>query len=144
MILALPIAALAAVLLAAGARLRWPVLAGTGVAVLALAEAVPLVAVHGTARDLVAVPAAALLLGAGELCLGLADGVRAEAPGERRRQAGWICGCAAAAAATAFVVLGADTLPLRRSATATVVGAALAALAVWLLVSAVHARVGED
>lgn len=144
MILIAPLALLAALLGAAGARLRSPALAGAGVAILGLAVAVPIFALHGTARALIAVPAAALLLGAGELCLGLADGVGAERAGDRRRQVGWVCGCAAAAAAIAFVVLGSEAIGLRRSAVATVAGAALAALAVWLLVAAVSALVGQD
>jgi hypothetical protein len=143
-ILAVALALIAAALLAVGVRLRWPVLAGAGMAALGLAEAVPILALHGAASALVAIPAAALLLGAGELCLGLADGVGAEAPGDRRRQAWWVCGCAVAAAATAFVVIGTDAVGFRRSAVATVAGAALAALAVWLLVSAVYALAGQD
>jgi hypothetical protein len=143
-IAALPLAVLAALLLVAGWRLHSPVLAGAGVVVLGLAEAVPILFLHGSARALVAVPAAALLLGAGELSLGLADGVGADAPGDRRRQAGWVGACAAGAAAAAVVVLGADAVPMRRSAVATLAGAALAALAVWLLVTAVSALVGED
>jgi hypothetical protein len=143
-IVAAPLGLVALLLLIGGSRLRWPVLAGAGVVVLALAEAVPILALHGAARALVAVPEAALLLGAGELCLGLADGVGAEAPGDRRAQAGWVCGCAAGAAAAAFVVLGSEAIGFRRSAVATVAGSALAALALWLLVSAVYGLAGED
>jgi hypothetical protein len=143
-IAALPLALLAALLLVAGSRLRWPALAGAGVVVLGLAETVPVLFLHGSARALVAVPAAALLLGAGELGLGLADGVGADAHNNRRRQAGWVGACAAGAAATAVVVLGADAVPMRRSAVATIAGAALAALAVWLLITAVSALVAED
>jgi hypothetical protein len=143
-IAAAPLAVLAALLLGAGSRLRWPALAGAGVVVLGLAEAVPVLFLHGTARALVAIPAAALLLGAGELSLALADGVGAEVPGDRRRQAGWVCACAAGAAATAVIVLAADAVGLRRSAAVTVAGAALAALVVWLLITAVGALVGED
>jgi hypothetical protein len=143
-IAAVPLVVLAALLLVAGSRLRLPALAGAGVVVLGLAEALPVLFLHGTARALVAVPGAALLLAMGELSLGLADGVRAESRGERRRQAGWVCGCAAGAAATAVIVLAADAVGLRRSAAVTVAGAALAALAVWLLIAAIRALVGED
>ena len=144
MIFAAAAALIAVVLLISGARLRTPALAGAGVALLGLAAAVPVFALHGDARTLVAVPAAALLLGAGELCLGLADGVAAETPEDRRAWAGWVCGCAAGAAAVAFIVLGSEAIGLPRSAAATVAGAALTALAIWLLVSAVFALVGED
>ncbi len=144
MIVGVALALVAVLLLAAGSRLRWPGLAGAGILVLGLAEAVPILALHGTARALVAIPEAALLLAAGELALGLADGVGAEETRGRRRQWGWVAGCAVAAAASAVVVLGADAVSLRRSAVATVAGAALAALAVWLLIAAVSALVGED
>jgi hypothetical protein len=135
---------LALALLAAGSRLRAAVVAGAGLVGLALAEAVVILGLHGSARALAAVPAAALLLAAGEISFGLADGIRPGGTGDRRRQAGWVGGCAAGAAAAAFVVLGADAVALRRSAAATVAGAVLAGLVVWLLVAAVHARVAED
>ena len=156
MILAVLLALVAAGLLAAGSSLGLPALAGAGLLVLGVAEAAVLVDLHGSARLLGAVPAAALLLGAGELCFALADGVRGGADtggglggggdgvGGRLRQVGWLCGLAVGGAAVAFVVLGADAVPLRRSAAVTIAGAALAALALWLLARAVHALVGED
>lgn len=138
------LALLSLALLAAGSRLRAAVVAGAGLVGLALAEAAVILALHGSARALTAVPAAALLLAAGEISFGLADGIRPGRMGDRRRQAGWVGGCAAGAAAAAFVVLGADAVVLRRSAAVTVAGAVLAGLVVWLLVAAVHARVAED
>jgi hypothetical protein len=103
---------LALALLAAGSRLRAAVVAGAGLVGLALAEAVVILGLHGSARALAAVPAAALLLAAGEISFGLADGIRPGGTGDRRRQAGWVGGCAAGAAAAAFVVLGADAVAL--------------------------------
>jgi hypothetical protein len=149
-ILAVLLALVAVGLLAGGSSLRLPALAGAGLLMLGVAEATVLVDLHGLARALGAVPAAALLLGAGELCFDLADGVRGGADtggggvGGRRRQVARLCGPAVGGAAVAFVVLGAEAIPLRRSAVVTIAGAALAAFALWLLITTVHARVGED
>jgi hypothetical protein len=133
---------LALLLLGGGGALRLPALAGAGLVALGAGEALVLLLLHGSERTLAAVPGAALLLLAGELSFGLADGLRA-GKGERRRLAGWLGGCAVGAAGAAFVVLGADAVGLRRSAVATLVGAGLAALVVWLLVTGVRGLIGE-
>ncbi len=144
MIVAIGLAVAAVLLIGAAARLRLPALAAGGLFVLALAEGLAILLLSGSGRELAAVPAAALLLLAGEIGFDLADGVTADAPGAGRDRTTWLGATALTAAAVAFVVLGADTIGLRRSAVATIAGAAVAAAAVWLLVHAVHGRVVEE
>ncbi len=141
---------IALALVATGALVRWPVLVAVGLGVAAFAYAISLHLFAGAARPLSAVAAGALLLVLGELGFGAvgragAGGwVSARRSDAGRRVAVRLGACAVSAAACAVVVLGAASLPLAGSLVATTIGTVAAVLAVWLLVTAVRAGVGDD
>lgn len=136
MIVAALAAALAGLLaLGLGRVLGGPLLPTAGLVLLLCAFVFALGTLHGTARPLSAIPAAAILLVAGELGFAPARG----GPGSRRERLAWLAGCALAAGVVALVIVALGAVAPARSAGLTVAGVAAAVAAVGLLVAAARA-----